>query len=49
MADWFYVGVTYGLTWAVLVAYVIHLHRTTRRAEKALDGPITPTDLKAFR
>ena len=37
MSDWFYVGVTYSLTWVVLAGYVAYLGRKTSRAHAALD------------
>lgn len=35
--NWMFVGAAYALTWVVLLGYVLHLHRTTRRAHALLE------------
>lgn len=36
MSNWFYVGLAYGVTYAALIGYTIHLVRQRGRAEEAL-------------
>jgi predicted MFS family arabinose efflux permease len=36
VSEWAYIGVAYGLTWAVLAAYAAYVVRRGRRAEAML-------------
>lgn len=36
--NWMFVGAAYVVTWAVLIGYVVHLQRTSRRAHALLEG-----------
>jgi heme exporter protein CcmD len=36
MSNWFYVGLAYGVTYAALIGYTIHVIRQRSRAEEAL-------------
>ncbi|HEX6939573.1 MAG TPA: hypothetical protein VF158_09180 [Longimicrobiales bacterium] len=37
MSEWGYVVAAYGLTWAVLAAYVLYLRGRIRRARRVLE------------
>ena len=49
MSNWFYIGVAFGLTWAVLVAYFLYLGRRTRRAEEGLTRLSSNVEWEAVR
>jgi CcmD family protein len=36
--NWMFVGAAYALTWVVLLGYLLHLRRTSRRAHALLEG-----------
>jgi len=38
VSNWFYVGLAYGVTWAVLAGYGVYLVRRRSRAAAALAG-----------
>ena len=37
MSNWVFVGAAFGVTWAVILGYLIHLMRATRRSREALE------------
>ena len=36
--NWLFVGAAFGLTWAVLIGYFVHLRNALRRAHALLDA-----------
>ena len=36
--NWWFVGAAFGLTWAVLIGYFVHLRGALRRAKALLDA-----------
>ena len=39
--NWMFVGAAFVLTWAVLLGYLAHVHRTVRRARTLRDGALS--------
>jgi CcmD family protein len=36
--NWTFVGAAFAITWAVLLGYLVHVHRTLRRARALLES-----------
>jgi len=37
-SNWLFVGAAFAVTWAAILGYLFHLHRTMRRARALFDG-----------
>jgi hypothetical protein len=40
MSNWGYVGLAYGLTYGVLIGYVVSLLKKKKQAQNALEEPV---------
>ncbi|MEP6989351.1 MAG: CcmD family protein [bacterium] len=38
--NWVFVGAAFAVTWAVILGYLVHLHRTLARAQAQLDSAV---------
>lgn len=45
MSNWFYVGLAYGVTYVVLIAYTAYLMRAKARVQEALRSEQTRTEV----
>ncbi len=36
--NWVFVGAAFAVTWAVMLGYLVHVHRTMARAQAQLDS-----------
>lgn len=36
--NWLFVGAAFAVTWAVILGYLVHVHRTLARARAQLDN-----------